>query len=83
MATVGLELVLSILFGLLGGRWLDGRLGTEPWLMLLGFIVGLATAVRFLLRAARRNARAMDADGFKTSSTGRAARFALNQKDNP
>ena len=83
MATVGLELVLSILFGLLGGRWLDGRLGTEPWLMLLGFIVGLATAVRFLLRAARRNARAMDADGFKTSSPGRAARFALNQKDNP
>ena len=33
--TVGLEVVLSIVFGVLAGRWLDGKLGTEPWIMIV------------------------------------------------
>lgn len=30
----------SILFFLFAGQWLDRRLGTEPWLLLLGVFVG-------------------------------------------
>jgi len=81
-ATVGMDIVLSIVFGFFGGRWLDGKLGTEPYLAILGLAFGLAAAGRFLYRATRRAEREMKTDGFKESSVGRDARFALDQKDN-
>lgn len=80
MATVGMEIVLSVLFGFLGGRWLDGRWGTAPWLAIIGLVFGLLTAARFLYRAAQRGQRAMGRDGFKASQTDRPARFRLDQK---
>jgi F0F1-type ATP synthase assembly protein I len=80
MATVGLEIALSVLFGFLGGRWLDGRFGTDPWLMFVGLFFGVVTAARFLYRAAQRNQRAMSQDGFKESQTDRPARFRLDEK---
>ena len=49
--TIGLEVVLSIMFGLFGGRWLDGKYGTGPWLAILGFAFGLAAGVRAIWRA--------------------------------
>jgi ATP synthase protein I len=63
--TVGLELALSVLFGLLGGQWLDGKLGTEPWLAGLGFGFGVAAGFRALWRAllrANRDADRLDAE---------------------
>ena len=54
LSTVGLELALSITLGVLGGRWLDGKLGTEPWLLWIGFGFGLAAGARSLYRVARR-----------------------------
>jgi len=38
--------VLAI--GLFGGRWLDTYFGTKPWLLILGFILGTATAGKIL-----------------------------------
>jgi F0F1-type ATP synthase assembly protein I len=52
--TVGLEVVLSVLVGLFGGSWLDKRLGTGPWLTVVGVVYGVAAAARALYRAARR-----------------------------
>jgi ATP synthase protein I len=49
-STLGLEIVLSILLAFFGGRWLDGRLGTEPWLSVIGFFFGCAAAVKAILR---------------------------------
>lgn len=49
-STVGLEIVLSMLFGFLGGRWLDGKLGTDPWLSGVGFLFGCAAAVKAVRR---------------------------------
>lgn len=51
--TIGLEIVVSILGGLLGGRWLDGKFGTSPYLALFGFFFGLAAATRAVIRAWR------------------------------
>jgi ATP synthase protein I len=48
--TLGLEIVLSILLGLFGGRWLDERYGTEPWLSVIGFVFGVAAAARAVQR---------------------------------
>jgi ATP synthase protein I len=52
-STVGLEIVLSLLVGFFGGRWLDGKLGTEPWISLVGLGFGCAAAERSLLRTVR------------------------------
>ena len=49
---VGIMFPVSIAFGMLIGRWLDGKFDTAPWLMLAGFALGVATAMRELLRAA-------------------------------
>lgn len=52
--TLGIEVGLSVVFGLLGGWWIDEKLGTSPWITLLGTGFGMATAGRALVRAARQ-----------------------------
>jgi F0F1-type ATP synthase assembly protein I len=42
---LGFELVAPLLAGLFGGRWLDGRLGTAPWLVLVGAVTGAAAGM--------------------------------------
>lgn len=49
--TLGIEIALSIIFGAGGGHWLDGKLKTEPWLMILGFFFGLGAAGKAVHRA--------------------------------
>lgn len=61
--TVGLEFALSVLVGLLGGWWLDRRLGTGGWLTFIGLGFGIAAGYRALYRAlgrARREAERLE-----------------------
>jgi ATP synthase protein I len=51
---VGIEFSVSTVIGLLGGKWIDGKLGTQPWLMLVGLVLGVTAGLRSLLRTARR-----------------------------
>ncbi len=60
LSTVGLELALSIALGYYGGRWLDEKLGTEPWLEWIGLGFGLAAGALSLYRAVRRAQRLME-----------------------
>jgi F0F1-type ATP synthase assembly protein I len=60
LSTIGLELALSIALGYFGGRWLDGKLGTEPWLRWIGLALGLAAGARSLYRVVRRAQRMME-----------------------
>ena len=53
-SSVGLEMGLSVVLGVLVGIWLDGRLGTAPWMMLLWLGFGLAAGFRGVLRAVSR-----------------------------
>ena len=39
---IGIELATFIIVFLLAGRYLDSRLGTEPWLLILGAALGFA-----------------------------------------
>jgi F0F1-type ATP synthase assembly protein I len=52
---LGFELVVPIVLFMFAGRWLDGRLGTKPWLLiagaLLGSVVGFWGFVRRALAA--------------------------------
>ena len=53
-SSVGLELGVSVLVGLLIGMFLDRELGTTPWLMLVWLGFGFAAGFRGVLRAVRR-----------------------------
>ena len=61
--SVGLELAVSVLLGLFGGRWLDSKLGTDPWLTWIGLGLGIVTgyrAVWLALKKANREAKRAD-----------------------
>ena len=60
--TVGLELVISILVGFWGGRWLDGKLDAHGWLTLIGFLLGTIAGFRGLYRAAVKMRKESEAE---------------------
>jgi F0F1-type ATP synthase assembly protein I len=39
--TLGLQLAITVVAFFFLGRWIDGKLGTEPWFMLLGLAIGV------------------------------------------
>ena len=45
LSTVGMSFVLALVLGFGAGYWLDGRLGSRPWLSFTGFFLGLAAGV--------------------------------------
>ena len=49
-----LEAVFAILIAGGIGYWADGRFGTSPWLLLLGFGIGFASFVLRLFRLGRQ-----------------------------
>lgn len=57
-SSVGLELGISVIIGVLFGYWLDRKLGTEPWMMLLFLGFGFAAGMRGVIRAVKRADRA-------------------------
>jgi ATP synthase protein I len=61
-SSVGLELGLSVVFGVLFGRWLDGKLGSTPWLMLAFLMLGVVAGFRSVVRAVHRADRAAEAE---------------------
>lgn len=58
LASVGIELVISTVLGMLGGRWLDSKLSTEPWLTIVGLLLGVIAGFRSLYQTARAASRA-------------------------
>ena len=47
---LGFEIVVPVLLLAWGGHWLDGRLGSGPWCLVLGAFVGMAVAFYNLFR---------------------------------
>ena len=57
-AGAGVQFVISILLFLYVGKWLDGKLGTAPWLLMAGVFVGAGAGFYSFYRrimAASRN----------------------------
>lgn len=51
---LGWTLVASVGFGLLAGRWVDAKLGTEPWLFIIGAFLGIILGLYLFLAATLR-----------------------------
>jgi F0F1-type ATP synthase assembly protein I len=45
LSTIGMSFVFALVLGFGAGFWLDGVLGTKPWLAFIGFFFGLAAGV--------------------------------------
>jgi ATP synthase protein I len=60
VSALGIELAVSTVLGLLAGRWLDQKLSTEPFLMLLGLILGVVAGFRSLYLTARKQTQNTD-----------------------
>jgi ATP synthase protein I len=44
-ASAGSQLVVIFLFGFFGGRWLDAKLHSTPWLTVVGIILGFGVGI--------------------------------------
>jgi F0F1-type ATP synthase assembly protein I len=51
---IGIFFGVAVVIGLLAGRWADRRWHTEPWLTLVGLLIGLAAAGRELYRLSKK-----------------------------
>jgi ATP synthase protein I len=57
VAGLGFQFAVTILVFLYIGKWLDGKLGTAPWLLLLGVFIGAIGGFYTLYRALSANQR--------------------------
>lgn len=51
---LGLSFAVPLVVFALGGRWLDRRFGTFPWLFLGGLVLAAMLGVLFAVRAVRK-----------------------------
>ncbi|OIP32105.1 MAG: hypothetical protein COW04_07335 [Deltaproteobacteria bacterium CG12_big_fil_rev_8_21_14_0_65_43_10] len=49
-STIGLEMVISVVIGILFGWWLDRLFNTEPWLTIIFMLFGIVAGFRSLFR---------------------------------
>lgn len=47
---LGVQFALAILICLYAGKWLDGKLGTAPWLLVAGVVVGASAGFYSMYR---------------------------------
>ena len=58
---LGTTLAVTVLAGLGGGYWLDGRLGTRPVFLLIGGVLGVGAGLyQFFRASAELNRRRSD-----------------------
>lgn len=57
MAGLGIEFILALIVPGLIGYWLDRKLGTGHWLLIVGGGLGFAAGLMLLVRAANRSFR--------------------------
>jgi ATP synthase protein I len=60
LSTIGMTMVLATVIGLAGGYFLDGWLGTKPWLTLIGLGFGIAAGFVNLFRSVKTAERNLD-----------------------
>ncbi len=53
-SVIGIEMAVSVAVGGFIGYWLDHFLGTEPWMLMIWVIFGIAAAFRSLFRISKQ-----------------------------
>jgi len=68
LAGMGVQFVVAILLFLFIGKWLDSRLGTSPWLLILGVFGGATASTVAMYRRIFPSDSAKQADSSKKQS---------------
>lgn len=59
ISQVAFIMLTPILLGVWGGNWVDAKLGTSPWILMLGIVIGVSSAFlnlyKFVMKAAKDN----------------------------
>lgn len=55
IAGIGWVLVASVVVGTLLGAWLDTKLNTDPWLLVIGAAVGTTVGIAHVWRVSKRS----------------------------
>jgi F0F1-type ATP synthase assembly protein I len=50
LAGIGIQFGIVLVAFLFAGKWLDDRLGTEPWLLMAGVFVGFGLSTYWMYR---------------------------------
>ena len=50
--TIGMQLAIAVVAFFFLGKWLDGKFGTSPWLMITGAVLGAVGGMISFLRTA-------------------------------
>lgn len=45
---MGMTIACCIAVGYLGGKWLDGKFATAPWISIAGFMLGVAASIKVM-----------------------------------
>ena len=56
-SSLGLTVAFSIFIGLFAGVFLDRRIGTNPWFMLIGLGLGIAAGFTQIVRAINKSSK--------------------------
>ena len=54
ITTLGLEFAMAVALGTGAGFWIDRKLGTTPWAMIGGLLLGFALAMYIVIKEANR-----------------------------
>jgi len=59
ISQVAFIMLTPILLGVWGGNWVDAKLGTSPWILMVGIVLGVSSAFlnlyKFVMKAAKDN----------------------------
>jgi F0F1-type ATP synthase assembly protein I len=59
ISQVAFIMLTPILLGVWGGNWVDAKLGTSPWILMVGIVIGVSSAFlnlyKFVMKAAKDN----------------------------
>ncbi len=68
LASVGLEMGVAVVLGWWFGQYLDRKLGTEPWLMVVFLLFGVAAAFKAIIRTTKQIQRESEAESDEQAS---------------
>ncbi|MCW2277482.1 AtpZ/AtpI family protein [Heliophilum fasciatum] len=68
VSSIGTQFAASVVLGFMAGRYADTQLGTDPWLMLCGVLVGVASGFFSVYHLVKKHYRE-DERKFGTSPT--------------
>ena len=85
VATGGVEFAAAILLGVFAGQWLDRRIGTTPWFVILGVVLGGAAGFynlyRTLTTVRPRAASRASSENAESASASRSVSGSTDETD--